>query len=187
MNHLYIISGKANTGKTHTCWLLYTMLSCIGEVKLFENLAFPDAAIPYSFVLGHLQRKMLHPRTRSFRDFRAIIELKGKRIALFSAGDQLVNNHYDILSFLKNEQWALDNNADYIICAAREKCYENRSCYARYTNGPVYEYLLKRYPETVRTIYHKEAFDRADQQIYQTKKVAGEILWDIMDRIYYNN
>lgn len=104
MNHLYIISGKANTGKTHTCWLLYTMLSCIGEVKLFENLAFPDAAIPYSFVLGHLQRKMLHPRTRSFRDFRAIIELKGKRIALFSAGDQLVNNHNDILSSLKNEQ-----------------------------------------------------------------------------------
>lgn len=106
MNHLYIISGKANTGKTHTCWLLYTMLSCLGEVKLFENLGFPNAAIPYSFVLGHLQRKMLHPRTRSFRDFRAIIELKGKRIALFSAGDQLENNHNDILSFLKNEQWA---------------------------------------------------------------------------------
>ena len=43
MNHLYIISGKANTGKTHTCWLLYTMLSCLGEVKLFENLGFPNA------------------------------------------------------------------------------------------------------------------------------------------------
>ena len=126
MNHLYIISGKANTGKTHTCWLLYTMLSCLGEVKLFENLGFPNAAIPYSFVLGHLQRKMLHPRTRSFRDFRAIIELKGKRIALFSAGDQLENNHNDILSLLKNEQWAHDNSADYIICAARERNYEHR-------------------------------------------------------------
>ncbi len=184
MNHLYIISGKANTGKTHTCWLLYTMLSCLGEVKLFENLGFPNAAIPYSFVLGHLQRKMLHPRTRSFRDFRAIIELKGKRIALFSAGDQLENNHNDILSLLKNEQWAHDNSADYIICAARERNYEHRGCYSHYSNGQIYEYLLKEFSESERTIYHKESYTNADLQVSQTKEVAGKILWDIIDRIY---
>ena len=180
MNHIYIIAGGANTGKTHTCWLLYTMLSRLGEVKLFENLGLPDAAIPYSFVLGHLQRKMLHPRTRSFRDFRAIVEMKGKRIALFSAGDQLANKHSDILSFLKNEQWAHDNNADYIICAARERCYEHRGCYTRYSNGLVYEYLMNNYPESVRTIYHKDSFINTEQQVKETENIAKSLFWDIM-------
>ena len=84
---LFVIYGNQNSGKTHTCWLIYNLLRDEGleldfaPKRLMSKPTFPE-------VLEQIETSFVTKTPILYSDFRALFNYKNKRIAIFSAGDK---------------------------------------------------------------------------------------------------
>ena len=166
---LFVIYGNMNSGKTHTCWLIHALLKNAGKRLAFETgPTQPDWT--FSEVIQHLTDQFVAPTTTPYAtDFRALFRYNGKKIAIFSAGDFLHDNNWEVTSFDDNMKWAQDNNADHVICCTRSL---NRT-------GSVQRYILDHYRMSIYRWYWKNRSSVLHNQIADAQKVAIEIFTDI--------
>lgn len=166
---LFVIYGNMNSGKTHTCWLIHALLKNGGKRLYYEtHPTQPDWT--FSEVLQHIRDQFVSPTTTpNASDFRALFEFKGKKIAIFSAGDFLHDDNWEVTSFDDNMKWAQVNNVDHVICCSRSL---NRT-------GSVQRYILDNYKMSIYRWYWKNQSSVLQDQIADAQKVAIEILTDI--------
>ena len=166
---LFVIYGNMNSGKTHTCWLIHALLKNAGKRLVFETTKTqPDWT--FSEVLQHIHDQFVSPTTTPpASDFRALFEYKGKKIAIFSAGDYLHDPNWEVTSFDDNIDWAQKKNADHVICCSRSL---NRT-------GSVQRFILDNYRMSIYRWYWKNQSSILQDQIADAQKVAIEILTDI--------
>ena len=166
---LFVIYGNMNSGKTHTCWLIHDLLRNEGtRLNFGTHSAQPDWT--YSEVLQHIEDRFNNPSTTpNASDFWALFEYKGKRIAIFSAGDYVHDDNWDITSFDDNLKWAEQNNVDHVICCSRSL---NR------TNS-VQNYILSHYKMYIYRWYYKNQSNVLADQIADAQRTAIEVFRDI--------
>lgn len=165
---LFVIYGNMNSGKTHTCWLIRALMKNAGKELRFEPQGLPDWT--FSDVIQHINDSFVVPQTTpSASDFRSLFEYKGKKIAIFSAGDYLHNDNWEYTSFDDNIKWAQNNNVDHVICCARSM---NRK-------GSVQRYILDKFRMSIYRWYWKNQLYVLQDQIADAQKVAIEIFTDI--------
>ena len=166
---LFVIYGNMNSGKTHTCWLIHALLKNAGKRLAYEtHSAQPDWT--FSEVLQHINDRFVAPATTpNASDFRALFEYRGKKIAIFSAGDFLHDDNWEVTSFDDNMKWAQVNNVDHVICCARSL---NRT-------GSVQRYILDNYRLAIYRWYWKDQSNILQDQIADAQKVAIDIFADI--------
>ena len=165
---LFVIYGNMNSGKTHTCWLIYALLKNVGRRLVYDtHPAQPDWT--FSEVMKHIEDTFNHTTTFQASDFRAIFEYNGKKIAIFSAGDSVHNGNWDVISFDDNMAWAKNNEVDHVICCARSL---NRK-------GSVQKYILDNYRMSIYRWYYKNQTYLLRDQIADAQRVALEIMADI--------
>ena len=166
---LFVIYGNMNSGKTHTCWLIHALLKNGGNrVEFDTHNAQPDWT--YSEVMQHIEDTFNHvPGTPSASDFRALFEYNGKKIAIFSAGDFVHDDNWEVTSFDDNMQWAKDHEVDHVICCTRSL---NRQ-------GSVQRYIMDNYRMSIYRWYSKQHTYVLKEQIADAQKIAIEIFTDI--------
>ena len=166
---LFVIYGNMNSGKTHTCWLIHALLKNGGKRLYYEtHPAQPDWK--FSEVIQHIRDSYVSPATTpQASDFRALFEYNGKKVAIFSAGDYLHDDNWEVTSFDDNMSWAEKNNADHVICCARSL---NRK-------GSVQRYILDNYKMSIYRWYWKAQSNIMLEQIADAQKVAIELFTDI--------
>ena len=166
---LFVIYGNMNSGKTHTCWLIHALLKNTGNRLAYETTKTqPDWT--FSEVIQHINDSFVAPKTTpSASDFRAIFEYKGKKIAIFSAGDYLHDPNWEVTSFDDNIAWAQKNNADHVICCSR----------SRNNDGSVRNAILDNYRMSVYRWYWKDKLNTAQDQIAEAQRIAIELFTDI--------
>lgn len=109
MRAIFVISGFQNAGKTHTAWLVYNLLKDIGEEKEFH--CGNEHRWTYDEILDKINEFL--------PDFRAVIEVEGRKIAVLSQADKL-------FVFKKEIQWAINEaKVDYVVCCARKRNRKN--------------------------------------------------------------
>lgn len=166
---LFVIYGNMNSGKTHTCWLIHALLKNAGNRLAYEtHKAQPDWA--FSEVLQHIRDRFAAPATTpQASDFRAIFEYNGKKIAIFSAGDYLHDEDWEVTSFDDNMKWAQSNKVDHVICCSRSL---NRT-------GSVQKYILDNYRMSIYRWYWKNQSTILKNQIADVQRIAIEVFADI--------
>lgn len=166
---LFVIYGNMNSGKTHTCWLIHALLKNTGNRLAYETTKTqPDWT--FSEIIQHINDSFVAPKTTpSTSDFRALFEYKGKKIAIFSAGDYLHDPNWEVTSFDDNMKWAEANNVDHVTCCSRSL---NRT-------GSVQRYILDNYRMSIYRWYWKNQSNVLQDQIADMQKVAIEIFTDI--------
>ena len=166
---LFVIYGNMNSGKTHTCWLVYTLLKSAGKKLDFKSTdGHPDWT--FSEVLQHINDRFVAPATTpQASDFRALFKYKGKKIAIFSAGDYLHDKNWVVTSFDDNMAWAQKNSADHVICCSR----------SRNNEGSVRNAILDNYRMSIYRWYWKDKLSTAQEQIAEAQRVAIELFTDI--------
>lgn len=166
---LFVIYGNMNSGKTHTCWLIHALLKNVGKRLVYEtSQTQPDWT--FSEVLQHIEDCYLSPTiTPPVTDFRALFEYKGKKIAIFSAGDFLHDENWEVTSFDDNMNWAQNNIADHVICCSRSRNKQNS----------VRNSLLDNYRMSIYRWYWKDILNSLQDQIAEAQRVAIEIFTDI--------
>lgn len=174
---LFVIYGVQNSGKTHASWLVYNLLKNAGT-ELDFNPRELSPRPTFSEVLQNIEDDYNAGRTLSYQDLWALFEYKGKRIAIFSAGDELGDdvdeNSYDdgdFISFKNNLYWAERNEIDHVICCAR---YNK-------TDGGVRKYILENYKMSVYRWYCKHKFDSAQEQKEEAQRIAIDVFTDIKE------
>lgn len=166
---LFVIYGYQNSGKTHTAWLVYNLLKAAGSKLYFESHPAQNE-LTYAEVLQHITDRYNAPDTTPhISDFRALIEYKGKRVAIFSAGDCVKDYNWAVTSLVDNLDWAKINNADHIVCCSR---YRNN-------DGSVRRYLLDNYRLSIYKWYYKSQTTMLAEQLSDAQKVAAEVFVDI--------
>lgn len=167
---LFVIYGNENSGKTHTCWLIYSLLKNAGKrIDYKSHPTQPDWT--FSEVIQHIEDTFNHVvGTPQASDFRALFEYNGKKVAIISAGDYVHDpNNWDVTSFDDNMKWAESNMADHVICCTRSL---NKS-------GSVQRYILDNYRMHIYRWYYKNQVYVLQEQIAEAQKVALEIIADI--------
>ena len=166
---LFVIYGNMNSGKTHTCWLIHALLKNGGKRLYYEtHPAQPDWK--FSEVIQHIRDSYVSPATTpAASDFRALFEYNGKKVAIFSAGDYLHDDNWEVTSFDDNMKWAQNNKVDHIICCSRSL---NRK-------GSVQKYILNNYKTSIYRWYWKLQTAVLQDQIADAQKVAIELFADI--------
>lgn len=166
---LFVIYGNMNSGKTHTCWLIYALLKNAGhKLVLDTHSAQPDWTV--DDVIQHIEDTFNHiPSTPQASDFRALFEYNGKKIAIFSAGDFVHDPNREVTSFDDNMKWAEANEADHVICCTRSL---NRV-------GSVQRYILDNYRMSIYRWYSKKHTYVLKEQIADAQRVALEIIANI--------
>ena len=164
---LFVIYGYQNSGKTHTAWLVYNLLKAAGSKLYFESHPAQNE-LTYAEILQHITDRYNAPDTTPhISDFRALIEYKGKKVAIFSAGDCVKDYNWAVTSLVDNLDWAKQNGADHIVCCSR---YVNRA-------GSVQRYLLDNY--NIYKLYRKSRTNILSEQLADIQKVAEKIFTDI--------
>lgn len=120
MKRMFVIYGQMNSGKTHTMWLV------------LNHLLEAGAEIVSKKELQHYSHDEVITHPDALPDFRRMLTINDRKIAIWSAGDFLS-------SFREDVQWAQDHHADYIICTAR----------GRDVAGSVYRELMDNYRDDV--------------------------------------
>ena len=168
---LFVIYGNQNSGKTHTCWLIHALLKNAGKrLNYSTHSAQPDWT--YSEVLQHIEDRFHAPQTTpNASDFWALFEYKGKRIAIFSAGDYLHDDNWDITSFDDNLKWAEQNQIDHVICCTRSRKKANSTR----------KHVLDNYRLHVYRWYEKTATTVLAEQIADAQRIAIEVFTDIKE------
>ena len=166
---LFVIYGNMNSGKTHTCWLIHALLKNAGKRLAFETTKTqPDWT--FSDVIQHINDSFVAPQTTpSASDFRALFEYNGKKIAIFSAGDYLHDDNWEVTSFDDNMKWAQNNKVDHVICCSRSL---NRT-------GSVQRYILDNYKMSIYRWYWKNQSSVLNDQIADVQKIAIEMFTDL--------
>ena len=166
---LFVIYGNMNSGKTHTCWLIHALLKNAGHrLVLDKPSAQPDWT--FSEVIKHIEDTFNHiPGTPQASDFRALFEYNGKKIAIFSAGDFVHDDNWEVTSFDDNMRWAESNESDHVICCTRSL---NRT-------GSVQRYILDNYRMSIYRWYYKNQVYVLKDQIADAQRVALEIIANI--------
>lgn len=162
---LFVIYGYQNSGKTHAAWLVYNLLKAAGKELDFDSHP-AQKKLTYGEVLQHIKDRYNAPDTTPhISDFRALIEYKGKKVAIFSAGDCVKDKKWVVTSFVDNLDWAKTNNADHIVCCSR---YRNN-------DGSVRRYLLDNYRLSIYKWYYKSRTQILADQLDDAQKVAKEV------------
>lgn len=125
--------------------------------------------LTYDEVLRHITDRYNNPTTPHISDFRALIEYKGKRVAIFSAGDYVKDDNWVVTSLVDNLDWAKQNDADHIVCCSR---YRNN-------DGSVRRYLLDNYRLSIYKWYYKSQTTMLAEQLSDAQKVAAEVFVNI--------
>ena len=174
---LFVIYGNMNSGKTHTCWLIYNLL----KAEATREISFTPQTLPskptYSEVLQHIEDSFCGKPVPALSDFRALFEYKDRKIAIFSAGDKLGEdidknsyNESDIISFKNNMHWAEQNDVDHVICCSRSL---NRT-------GSVQRYIMEHYRMHVYRWYYKNRiYTTYQEQVADAQSAAIEVFRDI--------
>ena len=157
-----------NSGKTHTCWLIYNLLKTAGTEIDFDPKSL-TAKPTYSKVLEQIETSSTTSTQMLYSDFRALFEYKGKKIAIFSAGDFLSHRTWKVCSFKDNILWAERNKADYVICCARS--YNKK--------GSVHKYILTHYRMHIYRWYEKKWSNMLKERLADAQRVALEVFTDI--------
>lgn len=166
---LFVIYGYQNSGKTHAAWLVYNLLKAAGKELDFDSHP-AQKKLTYNEVLRHITDRYNNPTTTPhISDFRALIEYKGKRVAIFSAGDCVKDWKWEVTSLEDNLDWAKTNNADHIVCCSR---YRNN-------DGSVRRYLLDNYHLSIYKWYYKSQTTMLAEQLSDAQKVAAEVFVNI--------
>lgn len=109
MRAIFVISGFQNAGKTHTAWLVYNLLKDIGYEKDFH------CGNKHRWTFDEVIEKI----NEFLPDFKAVLEVKGRKIAVLSQADKL-------FVFKKEIQWAINEaKVDYVVCCARKRNRKN--------------------------------------------------------------
>ena len=161
---LFVIYGYQNSGKTHAAWLVYNLLKAAGKELDFDSHP-AQKKLTYDEVLRHITDRYNNPTTPHISDFRALIEYKGKRVAIFSAGDCVKDWKWEVTSLEDNLDWAKTNNADHIVCCSR---YRNN-------DGSVRRYLLDNYRLSIYKWFYKSQTTMLAEQLSDAQKVAAEV------------
>lgn len=166
---LFVIYGYQNSGKTHTAWLVYNLLKAAGSKLYFESHPAQNE-LTYAEVLQHITDRYNAPDTTPhLSDFRALIEYKGKKVAIFSAGDCVKDYNWAVTSLVDNLDWAQKKGAHHIVCCSR---YINRA-------GSVQRYLQDNHKLSIYNWYHKSQATVLADQLSDAQKVAAEVFVDI--------
>jgi len=166
---LFVIYGNMNSGKTHTCWLIHALLKNAGRRLDFKTtLTQPDWT--FDDVIQHMEDTYNHVLgTPQASDFRALFEYNGKKIAIFSAGDFVHDDNWEVTSFDDNMKWAESNKVDHVICCTRSL---NRT-------GSVQRYILDNYRMSIYRWFYKNQVYVLRDQIADAQRVALEIIANI--------
>lgn len=175
---LFVIYGYQNSGKTHTAWLVYNLLKNAGREIDFGPKSLTHRPT-YSEVLEQIRLSHATSTVMLYSDFRAQFEYKGKKIAIFSAGDVLGNeidednpfNEDDFIKFNNNMHWAELNEVDHVICCSR---YNQ-------TSGGVRKYILDNYRMGVYLWYCKNRKTNADERVEDAQRIAIDVFTDIKE------
>lgn len=174
---LFIIYGVQNCGKTHTAWLVYNLLKNAGREIDFVPKSLTHRPT-FSEVLEQIRTSHATSTMMLYSDFRALFEYKGKKIAIFSAGDALGSidendpfNEDDFITFNNNMRWAVQNEVDHVICCSR---------YNR-TPGGVRKYILDNYRMYIYRWYCKNWKYSADERVEDAQRIAIEVFTDIKE------
>ena len=157
-----------NSGKTHTCWLIYNLLKTAGTEIDFDPKTLTTKPT-FSDVLQQITTSHTTCTLILYSDFRALFKYKGKRIAIFSAGDFVHHKKWKVCSFDDNMLWAEQNKADHVICCARSY---NRK-------GSVQKYILTHYRMHIYRWYYKNCLTALDEKLADVQRVAIEVFTDI--------
>lgn len=176
---LFVIYGKENSGKTHACWLIYNLLKAAGSERVFIPSGLRK--LTYTEILQHIidshSTSPICKATPAISNFKAIFDYKGKKVAIFSAGDMLGStnpnratwNEGDVVDFINNLHWVRPYNVDHIVCCAR---YNNAP-------GSVRKYLLQNYKLHIYKWYYKTKTAVLNEQLSDAQKIAAELFCDI--------
>ena len=159
MRAIFVISGFQDAGKTHTAWLIYNLLKEIGEEKEFH------CGNKHRWTYDEVFAKI----NEFLPDFKAVLEVKGQRIAVLSQADKL--------SVFKQEmQWAVhEAKVDYVVCCARKRNrenYVNRELRTKY--GLYISYWIEK------TYYQPS---NKEKRIDDAKKVSEEVYQVVIMKI----
>lgn len=159
MRTIFVISGFQNAGKTHTAWLVYNLLKGIGEEKEFH--------------CGNKQRwtydEVIDKINEFLPDFRAVIEVEGRKIAVLSQADKL-------FVFKKEIQWAINEaKVDYVICCARKR---NRKNSVKWELRTKYGLYISNWKE--KTYYQPS---NKDKRINDAKKISEEVYQAVINKL----
>ena len=173
---LFVIYGKPNSGKTSTCWMIYNLLMNAGTELDFAPKSL-SVKPTFSEVLQQIEKSSTTGTQILLPDFRALFDYLGKKVAIFSAGDQRGDdsedrtewNDEDVVDFVNNMRWAKQNNVEHVICCSRSL---NRT-------GSVQRYILDNYRMSVYRWYYKTQTSVLKEQIADAQRVALEVFRDI--------
>ena len=175
---LFVIYGVQNSGKTHTCWLIYNLLRAEATREIGFTPQTLSSKPTYSEVLQHIEDSFCGKPVPALSDFRALFEYKDRKIAIFSAGDVLGDddenrqnwNNQDWIDFVNNMHWAELNDVDHVICCSRSL---NKT-------GSVQRYIMEHYRMHVYRWYYKNRiYTTAQEQIADAQRTAIEVFRDI--------
>lgn len=159
MRTIFAISGFQNAGKTHTAWLVYNLLKGIGEEKGFH--CGNNRRWTYDEVLTKINEFL--------PDFRAVIEVEGRKIAVLSQADKL-------FVFKKEIQWAINEaKVDYVVCCARKR---NRKNSVKWELRTKYGLYISSWLE--KTYY--QPLDK-DKRIDDAKKISAEVYQAVIRKL----
>ncbi len=173
---LFVIYGVQSSGKTHTCWLIYNLLKNAGKEQDFIPKGLTHKPT-FSEIIEQIRSHAASSTIIPGKDFRALFDYNGKKVAIMSAGDYLgvdidENNPYDenVWGYFKNNMhWAELNQVDHVICCAR---YNK-------TPGGVRKYILDNYRLHVYRWYCKNWKAGADERVEDAQRIALEVFTDI--------
>lgn len=159
MRAIFVISGFQDAGKTHTAWLVYNLLKGMGEEKEFH--CGNNRRWTYDEVIDKINEFL--------PDFRAVIEVEGRKIAVLSQADKL-------FVFKKEIQWAINEaKVDYVVCCARKR---NRKNSVKWELKTKYGLHISNWIE--KTYY--QPLDKG-KRINDAKKIAGEVYQAVINKL----
>lgn len=165
---LFVIYGTMNSGKTHTCWLIYNLLKTAGTEIDFDPKSLATKPT-YSEVLQHIENSSKTGTQMLYPDFRALFDYRGKKIAIFSAGDFLSHRKWKLCSFKDNMLWAEKNKVDHVICCARS--YNKK--------GSVHQFILTHYRMQIYRWYEKRWSNVLNERLADAQRIAVSVFTDI--------
>ncbi len=156
MKRMFVVYGKKDSGKSHTMWLLLSHL-----LKEGAKIIAPMYHVANPFTYEHIIESK-----NPLPDFRAVVDWKGKKVMLLSAGDYLVHHYW---GFRMHMKWAIEQDVDYVVCCSRS---QNRK-------GSIYKELMDVYRGDIladEDCFWLEKVDKESDWLLERDKIANEIL-----------
>ena len=156
MKRMFVVYGKKDSGKSHTMWLLLSHLLKEGA-KIIAPMY--HVANPFTY-------EQIIESKNPLPDFRAVVDWKGKKVMLLSAGDYLVHHYW---GFRMHMKWAIEQDVDYVVCCSRS---QNRK-------GSIYKELMDVYRGDIladEDCFWLEKVDKESDWLLERDKIANEIL-----------